>query len=235
MIDKLMYSSRTTEVDAASMRIVAAFKKSNLNTDSHLTGIFASLETGSASLTGAINRIKIESELEAKDEIRDDLLRALHYLLLGFAHHPDNTIKEAALKVSAVFDKYGLGIVNESYASESSLVNSLLMDLGQADLQDAIAALPGFDAVHTALKDAESVFEQTRIAYEEEKAKEGTKENATVVKKEVLDIINNKLVLYLRAMMQVDETLYGDFGRTIAQVIADSNEAVKRRRKPANA
>ncbi len=46
-----------------------------------------------------------------------------------------------------------------------------------------------------------------------------------------MPIINNKLVTYLRAMIMVDEPTYGDFARTIAQMIEDNNEVVKKRRK----
>ncbi len=56
-------------------------------------------------------------------------------------------------------------------------------------------------------------------------------ENATTIKKEVVNIINNNLVVYLRAMEQVDEPTYGNFARTIAQIIANNNEVVKKRRK----
>jgi hypothetical protein len=52
-----------------------------------------------------------------------------------------------------------------------------------------------------------------------------------VVKKEVLGIINDKIVVYLRAMEQVDPATYGAFTSTCAQMIADNNEQVKKRNK----
>ncbi len=55
--------------------------------------------------------------------------------------------------------------------------------------------------------------------------------NATIIKKEVVTVINKKIVVYLRAMFQVNELTYGNFARTIAQIITDNNEAVKKRRK----
>ncbi len=67
--------------------------------------------------------------------------------------------------------------------------------------------------------------------YEEEKAKKGAQINATEIKKGIVNIINNKLVAYLRAMSMVDETTYGDLTRTFAQMIEDNNEVVKKRRK----
>ena len=107
----------------------------------------------------------------------------------------------------------------------------MLVDLAKQKLQDAIAALSGLAEIIAELQAAQDDFEETRIAYEEEKAKEGTLENATTIKKDVVTIINDKLVVYLRAMIQVDEATYGDFTRTVAEIIDDNNEVVKKRRK----
>ena len=231
MIQKLIFKSRVTEVDAVSIRMNGAYKNTTLSSDAHLGKIFSALESESVLLTSAIRRLKDESVLEEKDEVRDDDVRAVHYLTLGFMHHPDPAVKAAAGEVEKVFDNYGLSITGESYATESSLINSLLADLAKPKLQDAIALLSGLTEIIAALQAAQTDFEETRIAYEEEKAKEGTLENATAIKKEVVAIINDKLVVYLRAMIQVDEATYGNFARTIAEIIADNNEVVKKRRK----
>ena len=45
MIEKLMTNSRVTEVDAASMRMVGAYKATTLSSDPHLAGMFTALET----------------------------------------------------------------------------------------------------------------------------------------------------------------------------------------------
>ncbi len=80
------------------------------------------------------------------------------------------------------------------------------------------------------MQTAQTTFEQARIVYETEKAKEGMVENASLVKKEVADILNNKIVVYLRAMEQVDPAKFGVFTNTCAQIIADNNEQVKKRK-----
>ena len=55
--------------------------------------------------------------------------------------------------------------------------------------------------------------------------------NATLVKKEVLTLLNDKIVVYLRAMDQVNAATYGVFVATVAQIIADTNEQVKKRQQ----
>jgi hypothetical protein len=235
MIQKLMTISRTTEVNATSERIVGAYKKTGLSSDAHLSGMMTGLEDDQALFTDAIKRMKAESELEAQDELRDGEIRSLYYLVLGLLHHPDEAIKTAAGKVFTVLEHYGLAVADESYASESSLVGSMLADLAKPGLQEPIAALSGCAGCIAKLQTAENNFDATRIAFEEEKGWEGTLENATVIKRRVVNLINQKLVVYLLAMEQVTPETYGSLARTVAEIIADNNEVVKRRRKKTEA
>ncbi len=231
MIEKIILQSRITEVDAVTSRILAAYRGSSLSSDTSLSGIISSIEHLSASLNQAIKRIKSESELEEKDEVRDNAARSIYYLILGFTHHPDEGIKNAALKMMAIFNNYGLKVVNESYSSESSLLNSLLAELAKPELQQDIALISGAAESIVALQNAQNDFETSHLAYEQNKAQEGTYTNATGVRNELLKLINGKLVIYLKAMAMVNEGTYGSFVRTVAQIIADNNENVKRRRK----
>jgi len=230
MIQKLIAKSRVTEVNAAATRMVGAYEKTSLSSDVFLADVISQIKAVLAFFVAAINRMKAESNLEEKDELRDNVLRALYYMLLGYLHNPAPAIREAAQKLEKVFEHYGVSITGESYATESSLLNSMLKDFSKPGLQDTIAALPGCAEQISALQSAQDDFEAARIAYEEEKASESTEKNATEQKKEVVKLINDKLVVYLRAMLQANEATYGDFARTVAEIIADNNETVKRRR-----
>ncbi|MCG6188188.1 DUF6261 family protein [Maribellus maritimus] len=231
MIEKLIYQSRTTEVDAVSERMIGAYQKSDLGGDIHLAKIFSDLQDSSAHLTDAVKQTKAQSELEQQDEIRDNKLRALYYLVNGFLHHPDPAVQNAAKEVKKIVDKYGLAVTGETYSAESSLISSLLGDLAKPLLQSSVAALSGCAELITALQEAQTGFEQTRLDWESEKARESTHRSATDVKNEVVEIINDKLVIYLRAMEMVDAENYSKFARVNAQIISDNNEMVKKRRK----
>ena len=231
MIEKIIYTSMVTEVSGTSTRMSIAFKSTSLSSDVFLATRFTNLEAKTAELTAAINQLKADSILEEKDDVRDDKVRAIHYLTLGFLHHPDAVIKQAAQKVEKVFDKYGVKITKKSYVSESALIASLLNDFAKASLQESIAALSGLREVIAELQAAQSDFEQTRVDLETDKAEESIRANATSIKKEVVGIINDNIVVYLRAMEQAEEANYGNFARTIAEIIANNNETVKKRRK----
>jgi len=115
-------------------RSSGAFAESGV-TDPYLNSTFGSLDAANLALSLAINRSKAESDLEEKDEVRDNKVRSFYYLILGFSHHPTKTIKEAAQVLLNVFESYGLAMVGESYATESSLVSSLLLNLAKPETE----------------------------------------------------------------------------------------------------
>ncbi len=229
-MEKLSSNSRTTEVDIAATRIVGAHENTAPRGDLALDGMVTSLGETGAHLTEAINRSKTLSKLDGYDVERDGGLRSLNYLITGYSHHPDPAIRGAAEALAGEFGKYGVTVAHQSYGIESSLINSLLGDLGKPELQPAIAALSGCAELIAALQAANTAFEQAYLLYQEEKASEGAEMNATDLKKEVLAIINDKLTVYLDAMMLTDPAGYGNFVGTVAAIIAENNEAVRRRR-----
>jgi len=230
-MDKLISQSRTTEVADASMRMDVAFRQTGLQTDTPLIEIYADLNSKTVRLSAALRRAKSESELEAKDEIRDDKLRSLYYLITGYLHHPDPLVKAAAVAITRIFDNYGLKITEESYASESALITSWLMELGNPDNQESFGEILVWHRVSGTVSSSTGDFENTRVNWEKDKAKEGALENASELKKAVIAIINDRLVVYLRAMQQVNPAMFGEFADTIAVIIAENNETVKRRRE----
>jgi len=211
--------------------IIAEFANANLGSDAHLASIFTELQPLNEELTASINRIKAESDLEEKDELRDSKVKAINYITLGFIHHPDVAISTAAKTINAIFEHYGMDIINKSYGIESSLISSLLLEFSKEELQPVIALLPGLAQIIEELRTAEAAFEVAQLAFQTEKAIDGNKKPASDLKKEVLAIINEKLLVYLRAMIMVDLAKYGQFADVVSQIIDDMNITIKKRKK----
>ncbi len=230
MIPLLMARSRNTEVDGTTTQIIQGFDTTTLNTDPTMELIFGELKPLSTQFSAAIRRMKEKSESKAYDENRDEKVDAYNYLLLSFSHHPDEQIKNAALYLLNIFNNYGLEIKEESYTRESSLINSLLADLAKTKAQNSIALVPQCDTYVAAFQQAQSDFESNRLSFEEAQGEEGTLENASAMKKEVVTLINKKVVPYLNVMAQINDTTYGPYARTVAEIIAANNEIVKKRR-----
>ena len=149
---------------------------------------------------------------------------------MSFAHHPTQAIKDAALYLLEIFENYGLEIKDESFTRESSLVNSMLADYTTPKALEAIAKVPQCDKYIAAVSEAQTAFETSRLEFESAQAQEGTQENATALKKEVIRIVNTLLVPHLNVKVQLHEATYSAFAGTVAEIIAANNEVVKKRR-----
>jgi hypothetical protein len=231
MIPILISNSRNTEVDGTTTQIIQDYATTTLNTDVNLELIMNPLKDKSVLLSAAIGRLKEKSVQQTNDEIRDEKIDGVYYLLLSASHNPKEKVQQAAAILLELFEQYGRKMKDESYTRESSMVNSLLNDYATDTALAAIADVPQCADYIAALKTAEDNFEANRLSYEAAIAQEGTQENASKLKKEVLELINSQLVPYLNVMVQLNDTIYGVFTRTVAAIIAANNEVVKKRRK----
>ncbi len=229
-LNKLYTNSRAAEVNAVMIRLIRLYKKGDWSKEAYLVNIFKDLEACSNSLTTAINHSKPVSLLDEKDELRDYKVRSLYYFLTGLSYHPEQKIKMAAQAVLEIYKRYGIAIINENYAIETTLISSLIKDLSVESLKSSIDALSGCAGLIEELRRAQEDFEKARVEYEQEKAVESVRENATTIKHKALRLINEKLITYLQLMSQVNEAQYGNFARTVAEITNDNNETIKKRR-----
>lgn len=86
--------------------------------------------------------------------------------------NPNPAVSEAAANVDAVLAHFGLSVTGECYASTSTLISSLLMELADVQLQGSIAALSCCAELIYNLQTALNDFELSRVAYQKEKGRE---------------------------------------------------------------
>lgn len=229
-MEKINSSTRTTDTDNVCSGIIDLYQKNpKLSEHPHMVAIIKNIINVSINLNEAIKRSKSRSLLEEKDNDRDTKYRNYFHLISGNTHHPDPAISEPALQIQAILDKYGLEITNESYASESSMFNSLINDMKSDEMQKALQTISGGVASFKAFEQSQNNFDTTFIEYNEDKANEGTYENASTIKRQVIKIINNQLIGYLHTLEQIDEENFGEFARQVNQLISDNNRKVKQR------
>lgn len=228
-MEKISRNSKVTELDSSIKRVIAAYKSYDWTSDFHLTGLFSDLEVDSKKLTTAIMKLKGDSDLDDLDDIRDEYFRNFYYLVFGLRYNPDQVIKEAAEKIFSIIGSKGLGVVDENYSVESSIIESMLEQIDADSMIDNIEVLPGAEVLLDKLRLSQMNFEKAELELETTKAKESQNLSATDIKKEILPLFNGKVLLYLHAMSVVDESTYGEFARTVEQIISDNNITVKKR------
>jgi len=221
---KLSLRLRLTETDTASDALVRLFKASGLK-DEFLSAAFAELENLSARLTTAIKQDAVSSRLDEMDLARDCAVRDLGTLIQGYTAIPFEEKRAAARKLDAAFSKYGKKIVNESYASESSLIESLLEDLGA--LEAEMKTLEGVAELVGSLRKAQDEFNAANDDFMAAKTSRG--DSASQVKKDLVLLLNEKIVQYLGAVSGAEA--YKDFAAKAETEIVRANGTVERRAK----
>lgn len=225
---------RITVADTISDTLIRIYKEAcaaspdgALSKDTALSEMAAEIETLSADLTTAIKATKISTSLEDADAKRDELVRQLGTLLSGYAVIPVAEKKAAAVSLLSVYDKYGKAIVNEAYARESSLIESLLEDFAEESLSSAVSALDGVSDTLTSLRTAQDEFNAANDSATAALSEKG--ESAYAIKKTVLASINEKLVPYITAMSALNSE-YASYSAKADIEIAKANASASKKK-----
>lgn len=229
MIKSVYSKSRNGEVLDVLDAIISAYDKSALTTDPNLVSVFEKLKPLSVLMVAALASMKAESTLEEADVQRDNKTRGLFFGVQSFLYADNALIKTAAEQINAVLTNYGMDLITENYAVESSIIKSMLNDLADPSLSEAIAAVPGCSLNISQLQAAQDAFTSAFNEFEAAKAAESQEKSATELKKEVVNLLNKTLVRYLNGMQAVNAESYNELAHNIGQIIADNNSKVLRR------
>lgn len=229
---KLHNKARVTEVGDVAKRLADLYKKAtNLQDDSFLKKTFAELGNQANSITEAVKKDKAVSHLEEADEKRDNAIRVLDKLLKGYKEIPVEDLKPHGEKLSAIFKKYGVKMVDENYSSESNLIHSLLLDFSANEVQTSVSALAGVSEALANIRTAQEAFEKVRSEYDKALSANGASASASSLRKPLLALLNQKIIPYLVAMNISDEAKYSAFIDECSQIIDSTNETIKSRTK----
>ena len=229
-MNKLSYQTKVTEVDDIVVRLIAAYNKyPSLENEASLQSFFVSLRELSNQITEAIKRDVALSRLKDADNKRDETIRILHNVLLGYASMRIESIKPHGEKLFSIFSKYGTKIIKESYTSKSSFIEALLKDLAASDLQPSIEALLGVKESIADLRKKQTSFASIRLSYETTLVEQANEMSASELKKVILKFLNKKMIPYISVMKDIHPDQYKSFADIVSQIITSTNDAVKRR------
>lgn len=231
-MNKLNTSVKVTELGDTALRLVKAFKAVvAVQNDAFLTKTFAEIEKQATVMTSAVKSDQALSKLEEADAQRDQAIRVLDKLLKGYENIPLENLKTHAKKLAEIFKKYGVKITGENYASQSTLINSLLGDFSATELKPSIEALAGVKEVLVEIQTKQDAFAALRSDYEKAQISQKEKSSATSLRKPLLELINKKVVPYLVAMSIAQPELFKNLTAEASEIITSTNEAIKARSK----
>lgn len=133
-----------------------------------------------------------------------------------------------SLPLKAIYDKYAkAGIVSASYASESSMIESLLEDLAAKEIADNITGLEGVTEAIDAVRTAQDAFNRANDDYV--KASADKCAPATSYNKPIVSLINDRLIQYLNTMQLMDNKNCAEFAKSVEVEINRMNETIAKR------
>lgn len=231
-MNKLNTSVKVTELGDTALRLVKAFNAVvAVQNDAFLTKTFAEIEKQATVMTSAVKSDQALSKLEEADAKRDQAIRVLDKLLKGYENIPLENLKTHAKKLAEIFKKYGVKITGENYASQSTLINSLLGDFSATELKPSIEALAGVKEALAEIQTKQNAFAVIRSDYEKAQVSQKEKSSATSLRKPLLELINKKAVPYLVAMSIAQPELFKNLTAEASEIITSTNEAIKARSK----
>lgn len=231
-MNKLNTSVKVTELGDTALRLVKAFKAVvAVQNDAFLTKTFVEIEKQATVMTSAVKSDQTLSKLEEADAQRDQAIRVLDKLLKGYENIPLENLKTHAKKLAEIFKKYGVKITGENYASQSTLINSLLGDFSATELKPSIEALAGVKEALAEIQTKQDAFAALRSDYEKAQVSQKEKSSATSLRKPLLELINKKAVPYLVAMSVAQPELFKNLTAEASEIITSTNEAIKARSK----
>lgn len=234
-MNKIKFSLRVTEVYTFADAIIHLYQESapndeTLAKDTLLASMISEMKSISDELSVAIKSDRAESSLDEADIARDKLIRNLADLITGYAAIPIPEKQAAGSRLLSIFKKYGRGMVQKSYAEESALIESMLVDFSAESAKADIELLEGVGILISSLRAAQDEFRIASAAFT--KAVAGKTRSASEIKKGFLDLINSQFVTYLCVLKKIPA--YADFIAKCTVEIARANSPANVRSKAAS-
>ncbi|MFV0505144.1 MAG: DUF6261 family protein [Bacteroidales bacterium] len=228
-ISILNASARVNEVGGTAENLLKAYHDAPIADDASLHATIALLEEKNAQLITAIEKNKAHSLLESFDQNRDGAFRACYQYLEACTLLPAGEAQVAAERIFAIFEKYGLSMIRMSYIEQTAQMKSIIEELEVAEIKAQVAAIAQLDVMVENLKQTQSDFQQAHSKYTSQLSVSKGEQSASELKPVVMEVINDQLVMYMRAMTKISPNTHEEFARKIAVEINRANQNIKTR------
>lgn len=228
-MNKLSPKVQNSELDGFASSVIKAYNEdAKVSKNAYVKKQMALLAEREKTLNIAILQNRAHSELGDLDEKRDSLFMNAKKMSEAYAIFPDAEKNALNEPLKALFDKYTkASLVNTNYKSESSLIASFKKDL--EPYAENIASLDGMKESLERFFAAEDEFLDANKKYVD--ALNANASSASSFKKGLLEIINDRLVPYLIAMVLSEDEDCLEFAAFFDKEIDRTNAVVSKRAK----
>ena len=181
-------------------------------------------------LVSSSSNVKKTISLTAVDKKRDREVSDLNKVLKGCEAMKSEVVSSSAKAVREKIAKYYKGkITSRGFEEGSGMVMSLLNDLDSAEMKAYIEKIPGVAESIEAIREAQAEYIKTRDSQSEGQSEKTL--SASSVKKELLFVLNDRLVPILNAAIIEEDADVMEFASAVGKEIVRVNNTVSARGK----
>lgn len=222
-------ASYVTETYTVVSLLFLEAKKKDYSSDPYLQELLITGETVCDCLLKSIDYQKVESELKFKSDNRKEKFSRLIHSVEGYTYNPDEQVAIAAKEIEKVLNNFGLKIVRQNYAKQTAQFQTLLSNLAEESLKESIGKLDGVEKLIVELTESQDEFVSYWLEYKNKQKEEDKQKCASVLKKELLTIMNKKLLPYVNQISLSQPLLYGNLCESWTKIVSDHNSLIRAR------
>ncbi|MDM8161133.1 DUF6261 family protein [Labilibaculum sp. K2S] len=223
---KINSNSSTKNCAEIGKKLIYLFQQYPISEDPYYTDILKKLSVITEELINSINRGGVHNDRKEKDAIRDADVRAVFYEVMARCNRRPSENQKKALRIKKILDRFGIEITEYTYINESANINAMLIDLTAPELSEERASIPDLNELLANLEGSQADFNLSNMQLIEDSIDRKKTKSATVLAKEVRDLINNELSVYLQSMAMAKPSQYKEFAGLLHTIIADNNKSV---------
>lgn len=198
--------------------------------DKSAAAFYGELKTATDEAMSATNKDKDTESLESADRERDEAWKTVGKVLEGYAYSVLDELSTHGKPLFKEFDKYGYGVGRLNILTETTKINSFKADVSTAEMTAHAEALAGAKEALDALFAANEKLEAINKRNTEAAATAKGKKNATDLKKEIVAVLNSKILPFLLLMSQTQGGSYEELRALSVSEVEKVNALVQSRR-----
>ncbi|MFV0555199.1 MAG: hypothetical protein ACK5LR_10930 [Mangrovibacterium sp.] len=226
--NKISSNIRVAALNGLAAGIPQRHVEANLSEDSQTNEIVNNIATTSQLLAEALDEDALLSPLDAANKKRLQANEGLYELLKGYMKLTASSQNSLVGNVFSIVSKYrSLLAKTKGYNAITGHINSMIIELEEPTILSRLDAALYAKGEYLALKQANQDFIDAQADYNSESAERKKRANASKLKKQLLNMINNQLVCFLNAQENLGNTSYTAFADSVAETINKENLSIK--------
>jgi len=200
-----------------------------IESDSYLTAQMDEAGSMTNSIITRLNSKRDQAAATEMDFFRDGDTRALYYEIIAKTHYRDGSVRDSAILLKEVIDRYGWELIGRSYTDQTTYTMALISDLRAEELKPHVDNITEVDMLIDNLQESNNNVKSRMVEQRGLKKDSYDDKSAYILKRELRILFNKVIVPHVSVMAKSNPEVYKAFYDDLYGIIDDMNLRVKDR------